>query len=305
MPKPDSFDSFDLTITQRGNTDNPWVLNETGREYLPDYELLEALLAIPLQAKNESASGRFANAIDAWVAAELRRAGFPPDEVWPRLQRPRVLPRELGLFVGGLPRRLREQVEPRLLAQPAIAPRDAKVLGRAYSKQVDVVIAQWSRGPELMVSTKSMVSSFGNNLKNRFEESYGDAKNLRARFPLAAIGFLFVFRSTILEKPGRFLAAQDMLRKLRAESDVYDTTCMVLADWDDAFTHVRLRNDLTPADLQADQFLAALVESVLDRTPIEIHRSVRELHEHREFPDEEDLDLEIADDVEPGEVSST
>jgi hypothetical protein len=257
------------------------------RRYLPDHELLEALLAIPLAAGSGSETGRFANAIDAWVASELRRAGFPPDEVWPRLTKPRVLPREVGLLLEGLPRELRVQVEAHLAKNAKVAPRDANVLGRAYTKQVDVVVAQWSRGPELMISTKSMVSSFGNNLKNRFEESYGDAKNLRARFPLAAIGFLFVFRSTILDVPARYEKAVDMMRKLRGESDVYDTTCLVLAEWDDAAEgqlwpgRLALLHDQVPEDLRADQFLARMIESVLDRTPIEFHVPVREAHDHR------------------------
>lgn len=294
MPPEDVFDAYDAAIADIATTDNPWLIRENGAVFRPDYRLLEMLLGIPLTAGSGSESGRFANAIDAWAAAELRRAGFPADEVWPRATKPRVLPRELGIFVQGLPKRLRDQLEPRLANSPRVAPRDAKVLGRAFSKQVDVIIAQWSRGPELMISTKSMVSSFGNNLKNRFEESYGDAKNLRARFPLAAIGFLFVFRSTILEKPGRFEFAIDMLRKLRAEVDVYDTTCMIVADWDDRVTTVRIRNDVTPPDLQADSFLGTMVECVLDRTPVGIHVAVRELHEHRSLPLEE-----LSDDDDP------
>jgi hypothetical protein len=292
--KSDVFDSFEDAIRRHHSDDNPWDLTSTGRTYQPDYPLLAELLGIPVAAGSGSESGRFANAIDAWVATELRRAGFPADEVWPRLTKPRVLPREVALFVQGLPQRLREQVEPYLARNSAVAPRDARVLGRAYAKQVDVVIAQWSRGPELMVSTKSMVSSFGNNLKNRFEESYGDAKNLRARFPLASIGFLFVFRSTILDNPGRFESAIDMMRKLRLEMDVYDTTCMVVAEWDDSedvggtgggrASDVTIRNDVTPPDLQADRFLAALIEAVLDRTPIEAHVEVRQRYEHRVLP---------------------
>lgn len=312
MAKEDVFDSFEDPIAARGDTGNPWHIGPEGRRYLPDYELLQTLLAIPIQAGSGSESGRFANAIDAWVATELRRAGFPPDEVWPRATKPRVLPREVGLFVEGLPKRLRDDVRAQLVGAK-VTPRDAKVLGRAFVKQVDVVIARWARGPELMVSTKSMVSSFGNNLKNRFEESYGDAKNLRSRFPLAAIGFLFVFRSTILDKPGRFESAVDMLRKLRSEADVYDTTCMVLAEWDDVildgaqqggFKGVTLRNDATPPDLQADQFLATLIEAVLDRTPVEAHVEVRQRHEHRELPvtelgeDEEDLASDAEGDSE-------
>jgi hypothetical protein len=141
---------------------------------------------------SKTRSGRLANAIDAWVATELRRAGFPADEVWPRLTKPRVLPREVGLFVQGLPKKLRSDIEAQLVRNATVAPRDAKVLGRAYVKQVDVVIAQWSRGPEL--------------------------------------------------------------------------------------------NDVTPPDLQADQFLAVMIEAVLDRTPVEAHVEVRERHEHRTLP---------------------
>lgn len=300
MAKDDVFDTFEAAIRAREAPANPWHLADGVRRYEPDYDLLQTLLAIPIRAGSGSESGRFANAIDAWVANELRRAGFPPDEVWPRLTKPRVLPREVGLFIGGLPKALRTQVEAQLLRNSKVAPRDANVLGRAYSKQVDVVIAQWARGPELMISTKSMVSSFGNNLKNRFEESYGDAKNLRARFPLAAIGFLFVFRSTILDVPARFEKAVDMMRKLRAEMDVYDTTCMVIAEWDDAainadweggvFDGVTLRQDLTPEDLRADCFIADMIEAVLARTPVETHVEVRERYDHRKLAVQDGVD---------------
>lgn len=77
----------------------------------------------------------------------------------------------------------------------AVTPTDARVLGRAYDKQVDVVIARWDRGPELLVSTKTPVSSSGKNLANRFEETYGDAGNLRGRCPLAAVGVYVRTRS--------------------------------------------------------------------------------------------------------------
>ena len=65
-------------------------------------------------------------------------------------------------------------------------------MGRAYSKQSDVVIASWAAGVEVLISTKTMLSSYQKNLRNRFEEAYGDAKNLRGRHPLASLGFLFV-----------------------------------------------------------------------------------------------------------------
>jgi hypothetical protein len=281
----DVFDSFEEALAKASLT-NPWQVRPASvdERYLPDYELLERLMAIPIGERRQSASGRLAKAIDAWVAHELRRCGFPPDEVWPRLHKPRVLPREVGLFLSGLPRRLRGLAEEQLLRNMQVAPSDARVLGRAYVKQVDVIVSQWSRGPELLISTKSMVSSFRNNLSNRFEEAYGDAKNLRGRYPLAAMGFLFVLRSTVLQERGTLERALDMLRKLRDEPDGYDATGLILAEWrDTAFDGVHLRLDAVPPDLTAGHFLATLVEAVLKRTPIEMHLSVRERREHREI----------------------
>jgi hypothetical protein len=286
----DVFDSFEQAIRTRPDN-NPWqVVDDAGAvTYLPDHELLEMLIGIPVGEGRDSESGRLAKAIDAWVAHELRRSGFPPDEVWPRLTKPRVLPRELGLYLNKLPRRMQAEAYDQVLRNKQVAPSDARVLGRAYVKQVDVLVAQWSRGPELLISTKSMVSSFRNNLPNRFEESYGDAKNLRGRYPLVSMGFLFVLRSTVLEERGTFERAIDMLRKLRKENDAYDATCVVLAEWsDDDFEGVTLRQDAVPDDLRTDVFIAKLVDAVLERTPVEMHVEVRELREHRVLPLEED-----------------
>lgn len=293
MPeREDVFDSFEEAIRARPS-ENPWQIDGDTADptYVPDHDLLEALIGIPVGEGRGSESGRLAKAIDAWVAHELRRCGFPPDEVWPRLTKPRVLPRELGLFLNKLPRRLQDDAFDQVLRNKQAAPSDARVLGRAYVKQVDVLVAQWSRGPELLVSTKSMVSSFRNNLPNRFEESYGDAKNLRGRYPLVAMGFLFVLRSTVLEERGTFERAVDMLRKLREDRDAYDATCVVLAEWSDTgFGGVHLRQDAVPADLRTDAFMATLVNRVLERTPVEFHVEVRERREHRELPLEEDED---------------
>jgi len=250
------------------------------------------LISIPIEARSDSQTGRLAKAIDAWMANELRRAGFDEDEVWPRLSKPRVLPRDLALYLRGLPAKERAAAEARLLANKTVAPSDARVLGRAYVKQVDVLIAQWSRGPELIVSTKSMVSSFRNNLPNRFEESYGDAKNLRGRYPLVSMGFLMLMRSTVADEPGTLDRVTDMLRRLRDDVDVYDATCLVVAEWTDpsAFEGVVVRQDLVPDDLVAGAFLERLIDGVLARTPIDMHVPVRELRERRALAIEEDAE---------------
>jgi hypothetical protein len=273
-------------VAQRPDT-NPWAAVSPGEmRYFPDYELLEAMLGVPIGEGAGSQSGRLAKAADAWVSHELRRAGFGADEVWPRLTAPRILPREVSLFVKSLPAAIRSAAEASLARNRAAAPSDARILGRAYVKQVDVVIAQWSRGAELLVSTKTMVASFRKNLANRFEEAYGDAKNLRGRYPLVAMGFLFVLRSTAMAEPGTVERAIDMLRKLRAETDVYDGTCLIVAEWSDAdpTTGVRLRHDAVPDDVSAARFLATLVDAVLARTPVEMHVEVRQRREHRNLP---------------------
>lgn len=61
-------------------------------------------------------------------------------------------------------------------------------------------MSAWATGPELMVSTKRMDSSFGKNAANRVEESYGDAKNLRLRHPQAALGFVYALSAVALER---------------------------------------------------------------------------------------------------------
>lgn len=285
MPtRDDVFTGFEEPIRARPAT-NPWSRSSSAAEpvFVPDFDLLAELLGVPISIGSGAESGRLAKAIDAWLAQELRRAGFGTDEVWPRLIRPRVLPRDLAVFLQGLPAKERENASARVLRNKRVAPSEARVLGRAYVKQVDVLIAQWSRGPELLISTKSMVSSFRNNLPNRFEESYGDAKNLRGRFPLVSMGFLLLLRSTATAEVGTLDRAIDMLQKLQQDIDVYDATCLILAEWTNppAFAGVAINNDVVPTDVRADQFLAKLVQCVLDRTPVDMHVAVRAAREQR------------------------
>ena len=173
-----------------------------------------------------------------------------------------------------------------------------------------MVIADWDRGAELIVSTKSMLSSYWNNLRNRFEEFVGDAKNLRGRYPLAAIGIFFVVRSTILDEAGAFEFLVDMLTRLRSP-DLYDAAGLAVAQWsdthfgswngaielsDDAAVSARLEEppvitlllDRVPPPLAPARFLADLVEAVLSRTPVTYHVRSRELRLRRPLPVQED-----------------
>ncbi len=299
MAHADAFSDFDSALSREPLTD-PWV-HEPGERprYGPDYRLLGELLSIPVAAVQASESGRFARAIDSWTAHELRRAGFGSDEVWPRPSRPRVLPRDVAVLLEKLPAKLAEQVRSRLPDIAAVGPVDARVLGRAYEKQVDVCVARWERGPEVLISTKAQVSSFGKNLPNRFEEAYGDAGNLRGRYPLAAVGFLFVQRATVRHRePEAFERTVDMVRKLRAfeHGNGYSATALILVDWDEpagAGTAVHVRENEVPADVAAPQFFEAMIASVLAAAPVTHHVVVRERIERRYIPVQDD-------DEEPG-----
>lgn len=206
---------------------NPW---QAGGGYRADYELLTKLLSAA--AGTAQQSGIVAAAADVWAAEELRRAGFEPDEVWPRRTQPRVLPRDVRNFVegGALTKNLRADVEQRYTHTKArkALPAEAHVLGSAYSKQADVVVASWAAGVEVLISTKTMLSSYQKNLRNRFEEGYGDAKNLRGRHPLAALGFLYIVGADIPDVGLEF--AIDMLRKLVREPDVYECACLLILE---------------------------------------------------------------------------
>src|ERR1700722_7433779 len=175
---------------------NPW--SSTG-SFEPDYDTLRKLLAVPLTLKTNTQSGVPALALDVWVAYELRRAGLDSDAVWPRAEPPRVIDRDVLSFVKATPRAIRDELLKRLKkgsGTGGVATASANIAGKNYLKQVDVIMSSWQTGPELLISTKRMDSSFGKNAANRVEESYGDAKNLALRHPLAALGFVYSLRST-------------------------------------------------------------------------------------------------------------
>lgn len=81
-----------------------------------------------------------------------------------------------------------------------------------------------------------------------------------------------------------------MVRKLRAEADGpgYTATALLLVEWDDVEQEVRVVLDPVPAEIRPDVFLAAMIERVLAVTPVTHHVEVRERHEGRVIPVEED-----------------
>lgn len=293
--------------------DNPWVVTGDALAYEPDYETLELLLGVPVLLKAKSQSGVPALALDVWVAYELRRAGFDPDRVWPRGSEPRVLPSEIKDFVAKLPKKEQAALWARIEGGlGGVA--SANLLGKNYVKQVDVVMSGWATGPELMVSTKRMDSSFGKNAANRVEESYGDAKNLRLRHPQAALGFFYSLSAVALEtEPDTAAWLIDLLIKLGREDDAYDAVGLVMPDMkkseeptdpepqdeagpipagavtsdfpvstDEAedyrlsdVTPVSLYREGVPPELDPGRFFRVMCERLLDNSPINFHVDAR------------------------------
>lgn len=233
------FDRIVARAAPDGKHSHPWVKTVDGPlRYEPDYATLVQLLGVPLHLKAVTQSGVPALALDVWLSYELRRAGFDEDATWPRAVHPRILPAAIANLLGSLPVGERAALKSRIDASGSIkgvTSSSANILGKNYSKQVDVVMSDWSTGPELLISTKRMDSSYGKNAANRVEESYGDAKNLRLRHPLAALGFVFGLRSDILHKePDTAEWLFDLLAKLGREDDAYHATCLVLLEYGDA-----------------------------------------------------------------------
>lgn len=244
------FDRIVANAASDGEHSNPWARGPDGQlRCEPDYPTLERLLGVPLHLKAGTQSGVPALALDVWLSYEFRRAGFLPDQVWPRPTNPRILPAAVAALLETLPIELRRQVAGRLeksTSLPGVTSSSANILGKNYLKQVDVLITDWATGPELLVSTKRMDSSYGKNAPNRVEGSYGDAKNLRLRHPLAALGFAFGFRSDILEKEPRTAERLfDLLVKLWEEDDAYHSTGLVLMEYADeaAIAEATVDND--------------------------------------------------------------
>lgn len=253
----DAFSPYEVIIKSKGDRDP--LFDAHGA--VLDYGLLELLIDDAARRGKSAQSGDVARALDMWVAEQFRRAKLPEDSIWPRLVMPRALDASILSFIGKMPPALAEQCCASLTERYRSS--SVSVMGAAYSKQVDVGMATWPSGPELLVSTKTMGSSFGKNMANRFEEAYGDAKNLKSRNPFAATGFAFLVHADILNERSSYLKALAMLEKLQAEQDVYDAVCLIVADWSSEGAALMHDEPSIPASLSAERFFTELVHIVL------------------------------------------
>lgn len=299
MANADVLSELDHILADADTESSPWASgrgggpNHRSRKYEPDFAMLERLLAVPIEQGHaaKQQSGRLAKSLDAYVAYELRRAGFPDSAVFPRARIPRVFPAEFSEVEECLHKLISElttheketgeRLKPATVRKELIRLRNAlpgstnaEVLGRFYVKQVDVLVSDWRSGPDVLVSGKSMLSSYRNNLKNRYEEAIGEAYNLRDRYPLAAMGYAYVVRSNIFEEEGAFELLRDLLVRLRRSEGPFDATVLLLADW--TSDPLRLIGVDDPAStLSLSRFFEDLLNAVMDNTPVAVHQEIR------------------------------
>ncbi|MFC5932061.1 hypothetical protein D6T64_01190 [Cryobacterium melibiosiphilum] len=280
------FDRIIVDASPFGLHTNPWRLMDDTREYVPDIATLERLLGVPLYLKATERSSVRALALDVWLAHELRRAGFEPDAVWPRLRHPRILPVPITKLLEALPKAEKMILTQRLIKKTSISEvtsSNPSILGKNYLSQVDVIMTDWVTGPEILVSTKRMDSSYGKNVTNLVAESYGDAKNLRLRHPMAALGFLIAVRSDILVKePLIFGWLTDLVGKIGQEDDAYHATSLLLMDYegdlaiDEENDEKEPENPLTPAGPEPapdeNKDVADIPSDEIDRALLELPR---------------------------------
>jgi hypothetical protein len=287
---------------------SPW--DPKSGEYVPDYDLARKLLAVPIGQgyADDQESGRTAKALDAWIAHELRRAGFPYEAIWPRMSRPRILPADLvpvGRAIDNALARLDEfnerlqafgeaavakglnrslpslyRVWPAVRSVREALPGDhkASILGSHYVKQVDVVMSTWQRGAEILISGKTQFSSYQKNKNNRYEEALGEIKNLKDRHPMAATGYVFLVRTNVFQERGAFAFLRDLLIRTRKPDGPFDATMLLAAEWDDGTNELTDLQNST-SHLSAPRFFADIIDAVTSSTPFDLHQDVRTLRD--------------------------
>jgi hypothetical protein len=314
-PKPDNLSDLDAILSAADTSASPWCTDpiDGRRRYTPDRSLLERVMAVPIKEgkAEEQQSGRVARALDSWVAHELRRGGFPEESVFPRLRQPRALSFELaaiemqldivlglleseeqklkdtgqGTYLRPVP--FRHAVAKLRSLLPGSA--TSNILGRFYVKEVDVVVSDWRRGPDVLISTKTQFSSYLNNKNNRYEEAIGEATNLRDRYPMASMGYVYLVRDNVFEN-GAFELLRDLLVRLRKPDGPFDATMLLVASWDESNNLSQIED---PAGkLTVAQFFADVLGAVMGNTPVDIHKELRRRRLDGEppggFPPEED-----------------
>jgi hypothetical protein len=143
-----------------------------------------------------------------------------------------------------------------------------KGCGRYYKSRVDLVV-ETNAGIQILIFVITQSGSVRKNLNNRRREIVGDCVNLRAEYPTARIGLIYLLRSdkeatargkTTGRSPTDELAAffQDLLSDQNTPHSLLDAAALVVADRD---TAGRIRIERVPSQVDVlDGFFGRLVD---------------------------------------------
>ena len=298
--------------------------------FVPDLNLLSLLLAHT--DPKSIRSGEVPMSLDIWAAATLRAAGLRGvvplasepfyvgrtaadaqttfDVIDEDLAKVRELlqilraDRPRSTSVSELNTRVRSLTGALKILRKDMERRAEAVLGEGRKKQTDVFLAEWDRGLELLISTKSIAvavdkeGELSKNLANRWEEFDGDLKNLRGRFPMAVIGALVLLPASVV-RMNLLAAFVDMMTKITAPGrpwvNAYDAACIVIGDLDAKNeSRVPLLGDeldeaQLPPSLRPQAFFDVLLQRLFERAPISEHREARAAAEEGRGGDPERL----------------
>lgn len=107
-------------------------------------------------------------------------------------------------FIKILHRHLAEELESRLTpwarkSRSVYVKEEAKLLGVAKDKSVDVAVIDPQNGPLLIIGARSQMSSIGKNVPGYFEGVIGDAMALQERFPMSTHGYVYLHPLTVIK----------------------------------------------------------------------------------------------------------
>ena len=108
-------------------------------------------------------------------------------------------------FIKLLHRHLAEDLDSRLTkwakkSRGVYVKEEAKLLGVAKDKSVDVAVIDPQNGPLLIIGARSQMSSIANNVPGYFEGVIGDAMALEERFPMSTHGYVYLHPLTVIKK---------------------------------------------------------------------------------------------------------
>ena len=105
------------------------------------------------------------------------------------------------------------------------------------------------------------------------KEAIGEAHNLRDRYPLAAMGYVYLVRDNVFAG-GAFQILRDLLVRLRKPHGPFDATVLLVAEWDDQTDELARIEDPAPA-LALPRFFEDLLNALMNYTPVNVHEDVR------------------------------